>query len=366
VSAARATLSRALKELERRWRRAFMGGLVRLLPRRRAPLPDWRARPHRVLYLRYDRIGDMILTTGVLRAIKRAQPNVELDVLASPSNATILEGNPHVSCVLVFERRDWRRYLALLRRLRRGRYDAVVDGMVLDPSVTALLLMLAAGAPYRIGVGGRRNDAAYTVPVPAAAPDAQAVLQSAVLATPFGIDPASADLLPEIPLRDGEREAAESAWRSLGAGPRLVVNVSATGADRQWPQEHFVAALRTLREHDPALRVLVVGAPWDAERLAFIARETAEATRLPGLRGTLALVATADAVLTPDTSIAHAASAFRKPAVVLFTLGKALYEPYGIPAINLVSGSETLAALPPGEVAQAVARLMRATVGMRD
>jgi ADP-heptose:LPS heptosyltransferase len=360
------SLKRALKGAERLWRRAVMAVLLRLLPHRRGAIPDWTSRRHRVLFLRYDRIGDMILATGVLRAIKQAQPSVSLHVLASPSNVTILDGNPHVERVHVFERRSVRANAALFWRLRRERYDVVLDGMVLDPSLTALLLMLATGAPYRVGIGGRRNDAVYTLPVAPAPPESQVIRQLAALATPFGVDTAAADLRSEIPLRDAERLDADRRWRSLaGSGPRLLVNVAATGAERHWPRESFAAALREISHRVPDANIIVAGAPGHEATLDYLAQTLGVSTAMAGLRGTLALVSVADVILTPDTSLSHAAAAFGTPAVVMFTLHKAMFVPYEIPAINLVSGSETLATLEPLEVARAVERLIEETRASR-
>ena len=61
-----------LKRLEQWWRRLWIRALVRMMRRPSAgERPDWAARPHRVLFLRHDRAGDMILSTGVMRAIER-------------------------------------------------------------------------------------------------------------------------------------------------------------------------------------------------------------------------------------------------------------------------------------------------------
>ena len=50
----------------------------------------------KVLMLRYDRIGDMIITTPVFREFKSSFPDAEINVLASRSNSIILKNNPHV------------------------------------------------------------------------------------------------------------------------------------------------------------------------------------------------------------------------------------------------------------------------------
>ena len=65
--------------------------------------------------------------------------------------------------------------------------------------------------------------------------------------------------------------------------------------------------------------------------------------KTPSIRDAFALVATADFVFTPDTSIAHAASAFRKPSVVLFVRGKAeRWGLYGTPGANVEHTEGTL------------------------
>src|SRR5205085_794906 len=142
-----------LKRVELWWRRRWIRALVRLMRRNRATQPpDWSAHPTRVLFLRHDRAGDMILSTGVMRAIAGSHPGIRLDVLASPVNAPILAGASYVNDVVVFDRRRPRGYLAVMRRLRAAKYDAVIDCMVTAPSLTTLLLMLASGARHRVGI----------------------------------------------------------------------------------------------------------------------------------------------------------------------------------------------------------------------
>ena len=77
-----------LKRLELWWRGLWIRILVRLMRRAdQSGPPNWGARPHRILFLRHDRAGDMIVSTGVMRAIAESHPTITLDVLASPANA---------------------------------------------------------------------------------------------------------------------------------------------------------------------------------------------------------------------------------------------------------------------------------------
>ena len=195
------------KALERLGRRLTSGVIAALMRRsERDAQPDWRSRPHRVLFLRHDRIGDMILSTGVLRAIAHAHPTIVLDVLASRSNAPVLANEPYLHEVIAFDRHAPLTFPATFRALRRRRYDAVIDCMVTAPSTTTLVLMLASGARYRIGVAGRGNDFAYTLPVPPRERAPHIVDQLGALVAAFGLQPAEADLRPRVRLTAAERE----------------------------------------------------------------------------------------------------------------------------------------------------------------
>src|SRR5262249_38092253 len=95
-----------LKRLELWWRKLWIRILVRSMRRPAAgERPDWASRPHRVLFLRHDRAGDMIVSTGVMRAIARSYPTIAMDVLASPANSAILDGASYVHDVIVFDRK---------------------------------------------------------------------------------------------------------------------------------------------------------------------------------------------------------------------------------------------------------------------
>jgi ADP-heptose:LPS heptosyltransferase len=354
-----------LKRLERAWRALWIRIITRSMAHGHLAgggAPDWGARPYRVLFLRHDRAGDMILSTATLHAIARAQPTITLDVLASPANASLLRANSDVSRVIVFDKRKPLTYLATMLRLRRSRYDVVVDCMVTAPSLTTLLLMLASGAWCRIGIAGRGNDAAITVGVapPAAGDGNHMVDHLARLAAPFGADPARMDKRPLLALTSEERTRAEATWGTAEAGRRVLVNISAGTAPRLWPDDRYVAVMRHLHQRLPGAKILVIGAPDEQARAANIAA-AGDGVRIttPGLRDAIALVATADLVFTPDTSIAHAASAFRRPTVAMYIRGTT--ERWGLLGArvrNLESGGPTLESLPLASVLDALDRLL--------
>ncbi len=347
-----------LKRLELWWRGLWIKVLVRLMRTAGDSRPAWDARPHRVLFLRHDRAGDMILSTGVMAAIGKSRPTITMDVLASPANASILDGSDYVDDVVVFDKKKLSSYLPTLLRLRRMRYDAVIDCMVTAPSVTTLLLMLASGARYRIGIGGRGNDSAFNITVPATdRPNAHMVELLAPLAEPFGVT-SDTPRGPVLTLTEAERSRAEQDWGEI-TGPRALINISAGSSERTWPDANYAKVMRHLRARDAGVTVRVVSAPAESVRGESVARGGGGAyVRTPSIRDVFALVASADFVFTPDTSIAHAASAFHTPAVVIFIKGKRerwrLYDTVGE---NVEHTEGTLETLPYETVIAAVDRV---------
>lgn len=277
----------------------------------------------RVLFLRHDRAGDMILSTGVMRAIARSHPTVTMDVLASPANAAILAAADYVADVVIFDKKRVASYVGAIQRLRAARYDAVIDCMVTAPSLTTLLLIAASGARYRVGIAGRGNDAAFNVTVAGETrSNAHMVDLLAALARAFDVDPASVDRRPTISLTSHERERADAIWDARSAGPRVLINISAGTQARRWAESNYAAVMRHIRTRDPGAVLRVIGAPAEADRARQIAAEGGGTyVETPGIRDAFALVATSDFVFTPDTSIAHAASAFRKPCVAMYLRG---------------------------------------------
>lgn len=328
----------------------------------------------RVLFLRYERIGDMIMATSLIRALAGASKSGRIDVLATPTTAPVLEGNPHVGNVLTLDRQSWRSYFGLMTRLRRERYDVMVDGRINNPPIfmSTPLLMYAGRAPYRVGAGGPRSATIYNICVPAWDRVDHYINGSKKLAVPFGVDPESVDWQPEIFLSREERNRAEERWTeavglvapSGGSSPtgivkRLLVNLSASERKRRWPDGKFIAVLQFVRERAPNMPIVVIGLPTEWKSVEEVANAIhGLPVQTPQLRDAFALVGTSDLVFTPDTSISHAASAFRKPSLVLIKREHKPYAPYATPGEIVAWHEDEIQQMPHERVATALDKLI--------
>ena len=325
--------TKILGSIEFATRSAFSWTLLKLFGGQRyMPIPDWRARPYRILFIRDDGIGDMIVSIEILRAIAEASPTFTLDLLCSPANAPIGRSLPFVNEVIVHKRESLFKAIPTWRKLRRNRYDVVIDGRVAIRNVNkqTTTLMLATGAPWRIGITGRTNDRIYSVPIPPQQPE-HWVDNFVTLAGPFGVKPDSRDWRARLPLTPEARAEAEKLWATVNgaqARPRVLVNLYSASSDRQWPVDRFGPVIARVRERLPnaaiALPTMPSGDP-DAERLA--AAGSGKAMPLT-LAQVTAFTAVADLVISPDTAITVIASAFQVPVLALMRRDTHQWVPY--------------------------------------
>src|SRR5262249_11698712 len=153
-----------------------------------------------------------------------------------------------------------------------------------------------------------------------------------------------------------ERAAAEREWNAPPGALRVLVNVSAGTSERRWPDDRFAAVIRYIVERHPGAVARLISSPGEASRGDSIARAGGGSyVATPTLRAAIALAPTADFVFTPDTSIAHAASAFKRPAVAIYVRGKkSEWSLYGTIGRSIEHSEPELSGLPLEPVLSAV------------
>ena len=108
---------------------------------------DWQ-RIERVLVVRLRSIGDTVLATPSLHALRRFLPHARIDVLLESWVAPVLDGFPEVDNIITVERNGTASRARVARRLRAARYDVAYN---LHGGTTAALLVRASGAQHRVG-----------------------------------------------------------------------------------------------------------------------------------------------------------------------------------------------------------------------
>jgi ADP-heptose:LPS heptosyltransferase len=137
------------------------------------------------------------------------------------------------------------------------------------------------------------------------------------------------------------------------------VNLSASEPKRRWPDGKFIATLKSARDRAPNMPIVVIGLPAEWESVQKVAGAVhALPVQTPLLRDAFALVGSADLVFTPDTSISHAASAFRKPSLVLLKREHKPYAPWNTPGEIIAWNEAEIHQMPHERVAKALVKLL--------
>ncbi|TSA50943.1 MAG: glycosyltransferase family 9 protein [Nitrosomonadales bacterium] len=280
------------------------------------------ATPSSVLLVATRQIGDVLLTTPLLRSMRRAWPNARIDVLVYTHKGGMLEGNPDCDTVIESdEHPDGAGYRQLLKRIFR-RYDLAVSTQANDRG--HLYAWLAAyrrvGLVPDLGMQSLWKRAICTSWAVLDNIDTHTVVQNLVLAEHMGI-PLSHEVVPP------SNTAAESildrllpfAWRTT---PYAVLHPYPMWRYKRWTDEGWRALLRHLAQR--GWRVVLTGGPDAGERAqcAALAKTQAEiAINLAGAAsfGTLArLLRGATAYIGPDTATTHLAAACGTPTLALY------------------------------------------------
>jgi ADP-heptose:LPS heptosyltransferase len=322
------------------------------------PTPRWNgaidpASVRRILVVRDDRVGDMVLTTPLLSFLRDVAPGAEIDVLASRGNAAIILHDPRVARVFVNDR-TWRSWARLLPRLRARRYDVVLNPIARHPYRQGIVSSLVA-TRHAHKISGWRPvrfqglfTKAFRLP-PQLTHMAESILAVGQLA--FGERRiAGRESLRRYPVSLAPSGEADARIDSYIAAHRLdrfvVVNVSA-GAHRlrDWPPERAAAVVRDVLRRHAGLSIVVTPAPGKEDDSAAVGRlctdERVIVSPVFSLPDLVALIRRAVAVLTPDTALVHLASATRRPIVALFApqhpKDVPLWLPLGVPYRVLAS-----------------------------
>jgi heptosyltransferase III len=310
----------------------------------------------RILVIRRDNIGDLVLTLPLIRAIRERFPEGWVGALVNTYNAPVLDGSPWLDAVYAYEKFKHAGPGAMLSAARRnlgvvlGLRALSVDYAVLAGSgflQRALRLARLTGARHIVGFDpGGRSGGAIDMPVEFGRPDdlheAEDVFR---LGRALGIEgaPPAASLWPQAAAAAAIRERMQS---RLGAaqGEIVAVHISARKPSQRWPVARFVELMRRIRGERPTRFMLFwsPGAPDNRQHpgdddkareildalgeFPVFACETGRLTEL------VAGLSLCDRVVCSDGGAMHIAAALGKPIVCFFGNSSPVrFGPWGVP-----------------------------------
>ncbi len=316
----------------------WLGRLGKKLP----PLTSATFHPKRILVIRLDLIGDLVLSLTVVRALKRTYPGADIDLLATPASANVALHDPNLSEIITYDPNIWRRPKALVQlknwheasklvhRLRSRHYELAISVYANWAAVLALL----SGARRRVGYGPEGYPGFMTDPVPGGIPgrwmhyapldNKHEVDYCLELAKAAGATLTPEDRIPHLYVDEQSRQEVEQMLHDAGVHPgepMIVCHVSSNnGQSKRWPIPYWARLIDRLVREEHA-QVVLTGAPGDLPIIEDVMQRAWErAINFAGktsLTQLAALLQRADLVISGDSGPMHMAVAVDAPLIAI-------------------------------------------------
>ena len=268
---------------------------------------------NRVLVVRLRSIGDTVLTTPSLDALRRFLPNARIDILLEDWVAPVLQGFDAVDNVLSFKKDDLKSRLKMALQIRRNKYDAVIN---LHGGTTSGFFVRASSAKYRIGYDFYRYQRFYTHIFPIA--DCIKFWQSDKLHSAEQMLGLLG--LAGIPIEDKPKSRLNVITNyELRITNYALLHPVAAFDTKQWATENFARVAEYLSEK--GLQIVAVATKKEREvleKLQNLAKVSIKAFDDLSLPEITALASNAEIFIGNDSGIAHIAAAVQTPSVVIF------------------------------------------------
>jgi heptosyltransferase-3 len=276
----------------------------------------------RVLVVRNDVLGDMIVSTPIFNAIKVLNPAIEIDVVASPQNVGIIKNDSRLSRIIVYEN-TWRFWLNFWKLGRKRQYDAVFSLIFGTPQTQGFLANLAASKKtLKLSVQRQAKYECFfsrTVRVPQEAHISEQWLCVALDAFEINGEPPPCTLTLELQVQP----LVEAFLKEKGIDEKkfIVINLSAgKNAVKRWTQAKYGELIDWLSEKLP-YSVVLSCAPNEVELMDELACGRNAVCFYPtsDVRDVADLIRRATLLITPDTGVVHLASATKTPVIALYS-----------------------------------------------
>ena len=307
-----------------------------LLPRHPGPVEGiWK-----ILVVEIWNIGDVVIATTALQALRARYPDAWISLLAQPHAEELLRGSGLVDEVIPFvfpwtagkdkyklSRYDRAAMSALIRRLREARFDLTVDCRM---DFRNNMVTFATHARRRIGYAFGGASFLLTDAIPVSPRGQHKVRDWLKLMEALGSQRGAKaitrsetgrPIAPRLTLLPEERQEAAATLESMGIAPRdliVALHVGGRHPTKRWQEERFAEVADTLAETYGARIVVLVDPEGHGAHLPL---RTPACYLTPSLRELMAFIGSCDLLLCNDGAPMHIADALGVPVVAVFTSG---------------------------------------------
>ena len=280
--------------------------------------------PQRILIIRTDRIGDVLLSTPVIKNLRLVFPSSNIAMMVGPYAADIVRTNPYLNEVIVYDKdglhRPWWASVKFSLFLRKKHFDLA---LILHPTNRVHIVSFFAGIPKRIGYDrklgflltdrikhtkqlGEKHELEYSLD----------------LIRYLGIEPKEKDLF--MPIREESERWVDELFRQEGIKPTdklLAIHPAASCPSKIWPAHRFSeVADRLIKEY--GFRVIVIAGPRDVRLAEEVIKNMHHSAINLAAKTSVSQLASVlkrcNLFISNDSGPVHIASAVGTPVISIF------------------------------------------------
>jgi ADP-heptose:LPS heptosyltransferase len=264
----------------------------------------------KVLVMRVDNIGDVIMTTSLVRELKKVFRDAKIDALVRPEAAPLLKNNPYIDNIIPY------RGYGTIARVRGNGYDVAVEPR---GDIRYIFFLFLAGIRRRAGFD-RAGGAYMLTDVVPYGPEMSVCERNLAIVRYFDKNSAAEGYTELFETEAGAKEAG-TLLKAIGAGKKILgVFPCSKFAAKEWDPEKFGALAKKVS--DDGFFPVICGGNGEAEKCKKVAdlsggRAVSCAGKL-SLEGLVSFISRCECVIGNDSAPVHIAEALGVPAVVIY------------------------------------------------
>lgn len=275
----------------------------------------------KVLLMRNEgAIGDVVVDSALVKCLHEA--GMIVDFLLTKSNSQVMRHNPRIRHIYEAENVDSADYLrkfthnvppSVVNELANNKYDIVIDPSLFDIPVHRMLLLRQIKARAVLGFNKWPSINHYTRSFDFDCENWHVSKTFAMIADYLQLD--------KKHLQSYDLHIPQDVYRQVGdyltalSGRNVVINIFAGHQDRSMSQEQLATLIARLREDYPAVNIILLD---HRNEIRIPLAERVSVNPFKTLHHCMALIAQADLIISPDTSVVHMSAAWKKPLIAVY------------------------------------------------